>query len=262
MTAYFERLGPFGVRMMRQTAAMQLSVDRGTQPARRWQLLNDLAPYLIAIVANSAEYLGEDSGHRSYRAHCWRQLDPTRTGVIAAGDDPADDYTRFALGAHDMMRRDDTDTHRPFAWWSERNHDPAQWELHLTTLFPEVRARGHFELRSCDAVPFEWYAVPIVLVYGLTYETHAAAEAALLAADSRVLLRSAGEIGLGDPALARTARDLFQLGLQGARRLAVSENLIATCEDYYRRFTARDASPGDEANLARMRTVRSRSSRV
>jgi glutamate--cysteine ligase len=262
MTTYFDRIGPFGVRMMRQTAAMQLSVDRGADPAQRWQLLNDLAPYLIAIFANSPRYGGVDTGHRSYRAHCWRQLDVTRTGVIAAGNDAADDYTRFALAAHDMMRADSADTHQPFAWWSEREHDDARWQTHLTTLFPEVRARGHFELRSCDAVPVEWYAVPIVVLYGITYDGHAAAEAALLAADSRVLLRASGEIGLGDPALARTARDLFQLGLQGARRLGVSAAPIETCEEFYRRFTACDASPGDEANVARMRTVRSRSSRV
>jgi glutamate--cysteine ligase len=161
-----------------------------------------------------------------------------------------------------MMRRDAADMHRSFDWWSAREHDDARWETHLTTLFPEVRARGHFELRSCDAVPLEWYAVPIVVLYGLTHDAHAATEAALLAADSRVLLRAAGQTGLADPALARTARDLFQLGLQGARRVAVSPGLIETCEEFYRRFTACDASPGDEANLERMRTVRSRSSRV
>lgn len=265
MTEYFERIGPFGIRMMRQTAAMQLSIDRGGEPAQRWQLLNDLAPYLIAMFANSPRYVGSDTGHRSYRAHCWRQLDSSRTGVIAAGNDPAEDYTRFALAAHDMMRVDESNSHRPFAWWSTRDggeHDDARWETHLTTLFPEVRARGHFEVRSCDAVPIEWYGVPIVVLYGLAYDAHAAAEATLLAADSRVLLRAAGELGLREPGLARTARDLFQLGIQGARRLAVSGALLETCDEFYRRFTACDASPADEANLARIRTVRSRSSRV
>jgi len=67
MTRYFDAIGPFGIRMMRQTAAVQLSVDRGEQPAERWRLLNDLAPYLVAIFANSAVHAGRDTGHRSFR---------------------------------------------------------------------------------------------------------------------------------------------------------------------------------------------------
>ncbi|HXT18326.1 MAG TPA: glutamate-cysteine ligase family protein [Gemmatimonadaceae bacterium] len=265
MTAYFERIGPFGIRMMRQTAAMQVSLDRGATPSARWRLLNDLAPYLIAIFANSSHYLGEEAGHRSYRAHCWRQLDPTRTGVVGAGGDAADEYAAFALAANDMMRTTIHGESRSFEWWMQHSNDLSGWDTHLTTLFPEVRPRGHFEVRSCDAVPVEWYAVPLVLLSGIAYDDRASREAAVLAAESRVLLRAAGQVGLADASLARTARDLFQLGLQGARRLGsryVSGDLLDTCDDYYSRFTARDASPADEANLARMRTVRSRSSRV
>ena len=245
MTRHFERIGPFGIRMMRQTAAIQVSVDRGPQPTHRWRLLNDLAPYLVAIFANSPDYRGEDSGHRSYRAHCWRQLDPSRTGVAEPSDDPAAAYTRFAAGATDILGED--------------------WTTHLTTLFPEVRPRGHYEVRSCDAIDPQWYAAPIVFISALAYDLRASQEAALLAADSRVLLRVAGEQGLRNPDVARTARDLFQLALDGAKRLGPSyidtETLDAAAE-FYSRFTARDRSPADDANFSRMRTVRSRSSRV
>lgn len=265
MTEYFDRIGPFGIRMMRQTAAIQLSLDRGADPSARWRLLNDLAPYLIAIFANSAQHAGADTGHRSFRAHCWRQLDATRTGVAAPSDDAASEYVAFALNANDMMRIADDADYRPFVWWLERDGDRARWPTHLTTLFPEVRPRGHFEVRSCDAIPTEWYAVPIVMLSALAYDERASRDASVLAAESRVLLRAAGETGLGDAAIARTARDLFDLSLQGARRLGddyISAELIETCEAFYRRFTARDACPGDDANFARMRTVRSRSSRV
>lgn len=265
MTSYFEHIGPFGIRMMRQTAAIQISLDRGVDPAARWRLLNDLAPYLIAIFANSSQHNGADTGHRSYRAHCWRQLDATRTGVAAQADDPAGEYVAFALAANDMMRLSPENEYLPFARWLDIDGDIARWPTHVTTLFPEVRPRGHFEVRSCDAIPIEWYAVPIVMLSGLAYDDSARREAAVLAAESRALLRTAGEVGLGDAAIARTARDLFDLSIQGARRLGddyVSPELLETCEEFYRRFTARDACPGDEANFARMRTVRSRSSRV
>jgi glutamate--cysteine ligase len=245
MTRYLEAIGPFGIRMMRQTAAIQISIDRGVMPSARWRLLNDLAPYLVAIFANSAEYLGQPTGHQSYRAHCWRQLDPSRTGVAEPSADPAEAYARFAAGAGDILG--------------------GNWDTHLTTLFPEVRPRGHYEVRSCDAIDPRWYAAPIVFIAALAYDERAAGEAALLAADSRALLRVAGERGLHDPSIARTARDLFQLALDGARRLGpsfIDDETLATAAEYYSRYTARDRSPADDANRSRIFTVRSRSSRV
>jgi len=253
MTEYFESIGPFGIRMMRQTAAIQISLDRGDAPADRWRLLNDLAPYLIAMFANSPRYLGAETGHRSYRAHCWRMLDPTRTGVAVPQDDPAAAYTSFALAANDMMRRDADGRYRPFGEWALDGDADARWEEHLTTLFPEVRPRGHFEVRSCDAIDPAWYGVPMVLLCGLVYDARAAVEASVLASDSRVLLRTAGEHGLRDAGIARTARDLFHLAIDGARRLGpeyVTSADLDVARQYYTDYTARGRSPADDVRPA------------
>lgn len=228
MTRHFERIGPFGIRMMRQTAAIQVSLDRGDRPAERWRLLNDLAPYLIAIFANSPTYLGRDTGHQSFRAHCWRSLDPSRTGVAEPSDDPAGAYARFALGATEILSE--------------------SLDAHLSTLFPEVRPRGHFEVRSCDAVAPDWYAAPIVFLSGIAYDERASNEAGLLAAESRALLRTAGELGLKDPSIARTARDLFHLALDGARRLGddyIGGEMLEAAAAFCAQYTARDRSPAD-----------------
>lgn len=251
MTRYFDRRGPFGVRMMRQTAAIQVSLDRGALPGARWRLLNDLAPYVVAIFANSPHYRREATGHRSYRAHCWRMLDSTRTGVREASDDPAADYTRFALAANDMTRS--------VAWrdvsFAERGIvDPADsaWRTHLTTLFPEVRPRGHFEVRSCDAIDARWYAAPIVFLAGLAYDDIAAREASILAAESRALLRTAGVSALRDPSIARTSRDLFQLALAGARRLGdayCGGAALEAAAEFFATYTALDRSPADDRVL-------------
>lgn len=252
MTRYFDEIGPFGARMMRQTAAIQISVDRGARPAERWRLLNDLAPYLVAMFANSPHHAAADTGHRSFRAHCWRMLDPTRTGVAAPDDDPAAAYTRFALAANDMSASSLDRAHQPF-WRSVGGDvDRARWATHLTTLFPEVRPRGHFEVRSCDAIDPSHYAAPIVLLGGLAYDERSSREAALLAAESRVLLRSAGERGLGDVAIARTARDLFVLGLAGARRLGprfLAKEDLEVAAQFYADYTERERSPADERAL-------------
>ena len=252
MTRYFEHIGPFGIRMMRQTAAIQVSLDRGDRPAERWRLLNDLAPYLTAIFASSPRHAGVETGHASYRAHCWRNLDLTRTGMAGADADPAGAYTRFALAANDMMRTEASGDYRPFEAWLLDDGDASRWGGHLSTLFPEVRPRGHFEVRSCDAVAPRWYAAPIVFLTGLTYDAHAAREATLLASDSLALLRSAGENGLRDVAIARTARDLFQLALAGARRLGgtyVHLRDLETAAEYYATYTGRDRAPADDQLL-------------
>jgi len=129
-----------------------------------------------------------------------------------------------------------------------------------------VRPRGHYEVRSCDAIDPRWYAVPIVFLAGIAYDPRASAEASLLAADSRALLRLAGERGLMDTAIARTARDLFQLALDGAKRLGehyIGGEDLSVAAEYYQRYTARGQSLASDAeNFLRMRTVRSRSSRV
>jgi glutamate--cysteine ligase len=251
MTRYFDRRGPFGIRMMRQTAAIQISLDRGEVPADRWRLLNDLAPFVIAIFANSPAYLGEDSGHRSFRAHCWRSLDPTRTGVAIPDGDPAREYARFALAANDMLQSVETDT--PFAA-GDRPDDDAAWQTHLTTLFPEVRPRGHFEVRSCDAIDPKYYAAPLVFLSGLAYDRTSAKEAAILAGESRALLRTAGERALRDQSIARTSRDLFELALAGAARLGddfCDARDLETARAFFDEFTSRDRSPADAREIER-----------
>jgi glutamate--cysteine ligase len=172
------------------------------------------------MFANSPRYAGEETGHRSYRAYCWRMLDVTRTGIVAAGGDPASEYASFALGAHDMMREDDAGAFRPFGdWIAAGDWNAAQWTRHLTTLFPEVRPRGHFEVRSCDAIDPAWYPALVVFLSGLVYDEEAAADAGAIVSESRGLLGRAGQHGLGDPAIAGDASDLAQLALDGAARL-------------------------------------------
>jgi glutamate--cysteine ligase len=178
-------------------------------------------------------------------------LDATRTGVAAESTDPADAYSGFALSANDILRSADGEPVAFSARLTGASVEPeveSAWTNHLTTLFPEVRPRGHFEVRSCDAVAPEWYAAPIVFVAALAYDPRASSEAALLAADSASLLRTAGHLGLREPSLARTARDLFQLALEGAARLgpaSVGGAELEAARAFFSKYTSRDSSPAD-----------------
>ncbi len=250
MTRYFESIGPSGVRMMRQTAATQLSVDPGPRPQERWRLLCDLAPYLTAMFANSARYAGRETGEQSFRARCWRQLDASRTGIPYPEGPAADAYARFALEAVDMTRTDASGGYHPFGdWASDGDATDAEWENHLTTLFPEVRPRGHLELRSIDAVEPELVGAALVLVAGLVYDPASAREArALLGAADEEMLSRAAQCGLRDRTLLGGCQALVEIGLRGARALGadvIAEAELEEATNLFARWTGQGRSPAD-----------------
>lgn len=256
MTSFFESVGPSGVRMMRQTAAVQVSVDGGDDPAGRWRLLSDIAPYLTAMFANSRRYAGIDAGLQSYRAYCWRTLDTSRTGTPSSdAEDARAAYLDFALDAIDMMRRDEDGRFLSYREWIERGEWTTEgWERHLTTLFPEVRPRGHLEVRSMDVVPPQYLAAPLVLLAGLVYDPEISSQVREIVppAEDALLWRAAG-LGLHDAGIAGIARDLVSLGLEGARALGeryVDGPTLAAATRYFERYTLRGLAPADDATTS------------
>lgn len=248
MTRYFDSIGPSGARMMRQTASLQINVDAGPRPYERWALLNSLAPYVTAIFANSPRYASKPTGHRSYRAHLWRTLDATRTGLPVDTEDPAGAYLDFALGAGAMMYGE-----APYPSFAElmRGGEVARadWDLHLTTLFPEVRPRGYFELRSVDAIDPGLLAAPISFVAGLVYDNAAARHASDLLSSGDATLEIAGRVGLGDPAIHEMAIQLVDLALAGCESLGagyLSAPDLESAAKFFDRYTRQGRSPGDD----------------
>jgi glutamate--cysteine ligase len=258
MDAYFSELGPAGARMMRQTAATQVTVDGGEDPVALWHILSATAPYLTAVFANSARYAGGWSGDRSARAQAWRQLDYMRTGLPAASSiDPAADYSAFALRAPAILLPGRDGTYRPFhTLLSSGEAGEADWAPHLTTLFPEIRPRrlgevATFEVRSADALEPDWYAAPLVMLAGLSYDRDARRVAAsLLGPASPEILDRAGHLGLGDPIVAARAAELYALGLRGAARLGsdvVGGEELETAREFGAQYVFRGRSPADDA---------------
>jgi glutamate--cysteine ligase len=220
MTRYFDSIGPSGVQMMRQTAALQMNLERGEDPKSRWRLLNGLAPIVVALFANSRQYERRATGWASYRAQLWRTLDPSRTGIIYDEAAHVERYQHFALDAI-SMRGGDGSAYRPFREWiNDAGVKMEDWLFHLSTLFPEVRPKEFFELRSADTIEPAALAAPVVFVTSLVYDEESAHRAAeLVGAPSEKLLERAGRLGLADPEIRRIASRLVVLALDGGRRL-------------------------------------------
>ena len=170
--------------MMTSTASVQVNVDAGPRDewAARVRLAHALGPTMIAISANSPLLDGRFSGWRSTRQRVWSQLDSARCGPIlgASGDDPANDWVRYALRAPVMLVCESAPEPTavpmtewvPFADWADgrtlldgRRPTAADLDYHLTTLFPPVRPRGFLEIRYLDSVPDSvWPAMVFTLV--------------------------------------------------------------------------------------------------
>lgn len=212
--------GTAGAAMMTSTASVQVNVDAGPRDgwADRVRLAHALGPTMIAISANSPLLAGEFSGWRSTRQRVWSQLDSARCGPIlgASGDDPADDWARYALKAPVMLVHTPdavpVTEWVPFADWADgttlldgRRPTTSDVDYHLTTLFPPVRPRGFLEIRYLDSVPDDvWPAIVFTLVT-LLDDPAAAAIAAEATEPVATAWDRAARIGLGDQRLQEAA---------------------------------------------------------
>lgn len=124
------------------------------------------------------------------------------------------------------------------------------WNFHLSTLFPEVRPRGYFELRSADAVSQEHLAASISFVVGLVYdEDMSRAAADLLGLPDLGALETAGRAGLADTAIREKAIELTNLATAGCESLGdryISSADVDSAVCFFDRYTRQGRSPGDD----------------
>jgi len=136
-----------------------------------------------AMFANSPVSDDAKNGFMSFRGHVWTDTDRARCGLLrwAFGDDASfAHYVEWALDVpcYFIVRdgRYLTDVtgipFRRFLAEGTGGHRATldDWNLHLTTLFPEVRLKGYLELRSADSQPLEGVLALPALTRGLFYE--------------------------------------------------------------------------------------------
>jgi glutamate--cysteine ligase len=184
MAPHMERVGSLGHRMMKQTATVQVNLDYSSErdAMMKMRVGMGIAPLLTAMFANSPISDGRLNGYMSFRAHVWTDTDPPRCGLLPFVFRSAlgfSDYVEYALDVPMyFIVRDGrwidmtTLTFRRF--WEEGYQGEratlADWNLHLTTLFPEMRLKGYIEVRSIDSQAPELMLAAPALVKGLFYE--------------------------------------------------------------------------------------------
>lgn len=189
MGPYMQRTGDMGQRMMKQTAGTQVNLDYldSADCMRKFRLLQWIAPLFYALFANSPLLDGKLSQFLSVRGEIWSRTDNDRCGLIPAFMDEGgtlEDYVEYALDVplyfieRDGQLIDMTDERRTFRTFLDagakgKSAELRDWDLHLSTLFPEVRLRPQLELRTPDSLPPDLALAVAALVKGLFYDEDA-----------------------------------------------------------------------------------------
>jgi len=229
MKEYLPTRGARSLDMMRRTATVQANFDYSSEgdALRKLRVALRLSVIVTAMFANSPFYEGALTGKRSERAEVWLAVDPDRQGLLPAmwsAKSSFADYVEWALGVPMFLfKRDDAvvrntgQTFRSFMTDGFAGHraDLHDWELHLNTLFPEVRLKNTLEVRGGDSLPLRFATALPALWAGIFYDSRALDEAESMSAgftvDEMQALRPAiAKLGPAAPFRGKHVRDFAQ----------------------------------------------------
>ena len=235
MSRYMLKTGERGQQMMKLTAGLQVNFDYQDEAdcIDLMRLSMRLAPLLYALFANSPLMNGKPTGFLSTRGEIWHRTDPDRTGLIpelfADGAGFAT-YVDYALQVpmyflvRDGQYLDLTGTRFPFGRFMHEGYNGhsatlGDWDLHLSTLFPEVRLRPQVEVRSADSLPSTMSLSVAALLKGLFYDDIARLETrkALQNQDLQTVYPLSWRLGLKTPCCCSTLQDCAKRILDIAR---------------------------------------------
>lgn len=238
MGPYMARTGDMGQRMMKQSAGLQVNFDFSDEAdcIDKLRIILATAPLQYALFANSPLLDGKPSGFLSSRGEIWSRTDPDRTGLlpqIFADGAGFATYVDYALdvpmyfisrgGAYVDFTRERFSFRRYLAeGFQGQRATLADWDLHLSTLFPEARLRPQIETRSADALPPQLTLGVAALLKGLLYDGDARAAIWALvkhldAEQRQSLYRDSWRLGLKAPFGRHSLRELALEALAIAR---------------------------------------------
>src|SRR5579863_1787922 len=238
MREYFPRHGRqsrLAHQMMKLTATVQANFDYAdeAEATDKIRTAYGITSIVTALYAASPIVFGRPSGFRSYRAAIWLETDADRCGILPfvfRPDFRFRDYVEWALDVpmffvvrDGVYRPAYPLTFRRFLaeGWEGQQATIADWEVHLSTLFPEVRLKRYIEVRGADAGPMPMARGLGALWRGILEDPEARQAAYALVADHAFEEREALRREVPRTALAA------RFGRRSVRELAVELCKIA-----------------------------------
>jgi len=251
MRDYLQKRGTTGHHMMVLTATIQSNLDYESEEdmVSMVRLANSASPVVAALFANSPLEDGAWTGWRSRRSAIWFDVDVERCGLLPFVYEEDFGYRRyldyvldvpmFFVQRGPVFHDVDRMTFREFlrSGFSTEKATLADFETHLSTIFPEVRVKRFVEVRSADSGPTEMTPALSALWKGLLYDDEARSDAwtllePLSVAELTHMQRGAAQDGLQAHGrswhMGELARELVRLAGEGLERLGEGEGSEAS----------------------------------
>jgi glutamate--cysteine ligase len=187
MRDYLPTRGRLAHEMMKRTTTVQANLDYTDEhdAMEKLRVAMALSSLVTSLFAASPIVDGKPSEFQSYRARAWLETDPDRCGLLPFAFNEQSrfaDYVEWALDVPMFFVYRDGEfipaegtTFRRFLreGWRDHHATLADWELHLSTLFPEARLKTFIEVRQADASSREMVRALPAMWRGLLYDADA-----------------------------------------------------------------------------------------
>ena len=187
MRDYLPTRGALALDMMHASATVQANFDFSDEADMALKLRTAMGctSIISAIFANSSISAGRENGFASKRMAIWRETDPDRCGLLDFVFEEDFGYREYAEWALDVpmffLVRDGRYIPAKGLSFRKFMRDglagcealQSDWDLHLTTLFPEVRLKRIVEVRGADMVPRGLVCALPALWKGILYDADA-----------------------------------------------------------------------------------------
>ena len=247
MREYLPTRGDHALDMMLRTCTVQANFDYSDEAdaMRKLRVGLRLSPLTTAVFANSPWVEGAPYGGRTFRGRVWLDVDPDRSGLVPCMWREGAGYEQYVDWALDvpmfLVKRGNTflaNTGQTFRSFWKNGYEGhfatlADWQLHLNTLFPEVRLKKTLEIRGADMQSADRCSALAAFWTGIYYDDRALAEADALTRDFsldelgrlRVASHAAGlrAVFRGKP-LAELAARVVEIAEGGLRRRRVLDD--------------------------------------
>jgi len=165
MKNYLPTRGSLAHWMMKMTCTVQGNYDYTSEEDAADIIRTGLmiSPVVSALFASSSVRFGKPSGKKTFRCHIWTDMDPDRSGFpefMYRDDWGYDEYIEYLLDVPMFFIRRDNQyinmaghSFRDYMKHGHEGHEATMgdFELHMSTAFPEVRMKKYIEVRGADA---------------------------------------------------------------------------------------------------------------
>ncbi len=176
MTREMPKNGELSLEMMYQTCGTQINLDYTSEQdfIKKFKVISYLTPLTIALFSNSAIKKSKPTGFLSYRSKVWQNTSRGGLPKVFLENMDFEKYADFSLDFKLLFLHDNNEYTSPNGksfrdLMEEGKANYENFQLHLSTIFTEVRLKKYIELRSIDACEWDCHCAAPAFYTGLIY---------------------------------------------------------------------------------------------